>query len=99
MNPSYKELLKQREALELQISQARQVELADAIAQARAIVAEYSLSTQDVFPIARTRAGGGSTAKVAPKYRNPNTGDTWTGRGKPPKWIQNEDRQQFLINP
>lgn len=97
MNPSYKDLLKQREALELQITQARQSELADAIAQARSIVAEYSLSPQDVFPVGRTRTGGGSTAKVAPKYRNPLTGETWTGRGKPPKWIQNEDRQKFLI--
>ena len=25
--------------------------------------------------------------KVAPKYRNPATGDTWTGRGLKPKWL------------
>lgn len=26
--------------------------------------------------------------KVAPKYRNPaNTGETWTGRGKQPRWL------------
>ncbi len=24
---------------------------------------------------------------VAPKYRNAATGDTWTGRGKQPKWL------------
>jgi DNA-binding protein H-NS len=24
---------------------------------------------------------------VAPKYRNASTGDTWTGRGKQPKWL------------
>lgn len=24
---------------------------------------------------------------VAPKYRNSATGDTWTGRGKQPKWL------------
>jgi DNA-binding protein H-NS len=35
--------------------------------------------------------------KVAPKYRNQATGETWTGRGKPPKWIQGQDRDQFLI--
>jgi DNA-binding protein H-NS len=26
--------------------------------------------------------------KVAPKYRDPETGDTWTGRGKQPRWLQ-----------
>ena len=28
-------------------------------------------------------------AKVAPKYRNPkNTKETWTGRGRKPKWVE-----------
>ena len=36
--------------------------------------------------------------KVAPKYRNPNTGETWSGRGKAPLWIRDEaDRTPFLI--
>jgi len=35
--------------------------------------------------------------KVAPKYRNPATGQTWTGRGKAPKWIDGKDRAKFLI--
>jgi DNA-binding protein H-NS len=34
---------------------------------------------------------------VKPKYRNAATGETWTGRGKPPKWIAGQDRNQYLI--
>ena len=98
---SYKELLKQREALDQQISEARRSELADAISRARSLVAEFGLSAQDVFPAGRGagKAGRSSTAgtKVAPKYRNPATGETWTGRGKAPKWIQNESREKFAI--
>lgn len=93
---SYKELLKQREALEQQISEARRRELSDAIAQVRALVSEFGLTTQDVFPTGRARSATAGT-KVAPKYRNPATGETWTGRGKAPKWIQNENREQFAI--
>lgn len=93
---SYKELLKQREALEQQINEARRQELAGAIAQVRALVAEYGLSQDDVFPAARARSVSSGT-KVAPKYRDPATGQTWTGRGKAPKWIQNQDRTQFAI--
>jgi DNA-binding protein H-NS len=26
--------------------------------------------------------------KVAPKYRNPETGETWAGRGARPRWLQ-----------
>ena len=94
--PSYKELVKQREALEQQIQQARQQEMAGAVSQARALVAEFGLTAQDVFPSGRARSAT-SGSKVAPKYRNPATGQTWTGRGKPPRWIQDQNRDQFAI--
>ncbi len=94
---SYKELLKQRQDLEQQINEARTRELADAVAKVRTLIAEYELTADDVFPPARARASGGTGAKVAPKYRDPATGQTWTGRGKPPKWIADQDREQFVI--
>lgn len=93
---TYKELLKQREALEQQISEARRRELADAVSKVRAMVAEYGLTAQDVFPAGKARSSSAGS-KVAPKYRNPATGQTWTGRGKAPKWIQNENREKFVI--
>ena len=39
---------------------------------------------------------------VAPKYRHPVSNETWTGRGKLPKWLSAEiaagkSREQFLI--
>lgn len=98
MNTSYKELLKQREALEQQITEARRRELSEAIAQVRSMVTEFGLTSQDVFPVGRAGRTAASTgAKVAPKYRDPATGQTWTGRGKAPKWIQGQDREQFAI--
>ncbi|MFA7669078.1 MAG: H-NS histone family protein [Burkholderiaceae bacterium] len=41
---------------------------------------------------------------VPPKYRNPETDATWSGRGKPPRWISEAEaagksRDSFLINP
>ena len=93
---SYKELLKQRENLVQQINEARRQELSGAISQARALVTEFGLTVQDVFPAGRARSASSGT-KVAPKYRDPATGLTWTGRGKAPKWIQNQDRAQFAI--
>lgn len=100
MSTSYKELLKQREALEQQINEARRRELSDAVAQVRGLVAEYGLTQQDIFPSGRSSSSARASsagAKVAPKYRNPETGQTWTGRGKAPKWIQNANREQFAI--
>ena len=97
MTASYKELLAQRENLEAQIKKARETELSAAVAQVRAIVVEFGLNVSDVFPSGR---GGPrrKTGKVDPKYRDPSTGATWTGRGKPPAWIAGKDRSLFEIN-
>jgi len=99
MTTSYKDLLQQREALEKAIADARNREVSDAVAKVRALVAEYGLTAQDVFPSGRTAkaAGTKATVKVAPKYRDPATGQTWTGRGKAPKWIEGKDRAAFAI--
>ena len=99
MTNSYQELLKQRDALELAIAAARAQELSDAIRKARELVAEFGLSVQDVFPAGRgaSKVGKSAGAKVAPKYRDPATGQTWTGRGKAPKWIDGQDRTKYLI--
>ena len=92
----YKDLLKQREDLEAKIAEARNAEVASAIAQVRQLVLDYSLTERDVFGGVRTSSAKGST--VAPKYKDPVTGATWTGRGKPPRWIADKEREQFLIS-
>lgn len=48
--------------------------------------------------IASKKPVGKKRGKVAPKYKNPATGDTWTGRGKAPKWIAGKDRSKYVIN-
>lgn len=94
---SYKDLLAQRTALEARIAEARKTELADAIKKARELVSAFSLTAEDVFPRGRKpSAAKGNT--VAPKYRHPATGATWTGRGKAPTWIRDAaDRSSFAI--
>jgi DNA-binding protein H-NS len=92
---SYKELLAQREQLDKQIKEAVQREKADGIAKAKEIIEQYGLSASDLF--SRKSGVRSSSGKVAPKYRDPSTGDTWTGRGKAPKWIEGRDRANFLI--
>lgn len=96
MTSNYQQLIAQREALDLQIKEMRNAERAVVIERVRKDVAEFELTERDVFGgAARASVRKGST--VAPKYRNPATGETWTGRGKAPKWISDKDREQFLI--
>jgi DNA-binding protein H-NS len=92
---SYKELLAQRELLDKQIKEAIAREKEDGIAKAKLIIEQYKLSASDLF--SRKSGGKSSGGKVAPKYRNPVTGETWTGRGKAPKWIDGRERSNYLI--
>ncbi|MBT8564266.1 H-NS histone family protein [Polynucleobacter paneuropaeus] len=93
---SYKELLAQREQLDKQIKEVIAREKADGIAKAKLIIDQYHLSASDLFS-RKSGSGPKSSGKVAPKYRNPANGETWTGRGKAPKWIEGRDRSSFLI--
>ncbi len=88
----YKELLAQKATLDAQIAAAQAEAKAKAVAEARALIAEHGLTAADVFPAAKPKGSVGT-----PKYRDPATGATWTGRGKPPNWINGKDRAPFLI--
>jgi DNA-binding protein H-NS len=85
------ELLEQKAALEKQIAEVQREERANAITQIRTLMQQYNLSPSDF-------AGrGGASAKsagprvgstVAAKYRHPDTGKTWSGRGLMPRWLR-----------
>lgn len=89
----YLELLAQQAALEEQIARAREAEVGAVMEQIRQLVAEYGLENEVTF----TRARAQKRAAVAAKYRDPETGNTWSGRGKPPSWIKGKDKEKFLI--
>ena len=92
-----KEIDAQLAALQAQREEVRKNELKNVVDQVRRLVAEYGLSEQDVFPPARGGRSSAAGSKVAPKYRDPATGATWTGRGKAPKWIEGQDREKFAL--
>jgi DNA-binding protein H-NS len=106
----------QRQIAELQkkAEQIIKKESAQAIAKVRELIEKYGLTSEDIGLSGRARAaatkrssgqGKGGRKKSAtsvgvPVYRDPDTGKTWTGRGKPPTWIAGmEDRTRFLIAP
>ena len=92
--------------LEKQAEELRRQELRTIIAQVRQVIADYGLTAADLGLAggrarawrARRRAGPAAAAGVA-KYRDPKSGQTWTGHGRPPAWIVGaKDRDAFLID-
>jgi DNA-binding protein H-NS len=78
------ELLAQKAALEQQIAATQREERQAAIAQVKALMAEHGLTLADLG----TRSPSKPAAKVAAKYRDQATGQTWSGRGLQPRWLK-----------
>jgi DNA-binding protein H-NS len=83
-----KELLAQKEALDREIEQTKKEERSAAIQKVRELMAEYGLTDNDLKGRGTQKAPSRSGTKVAAKYRNASTGETWSGRGLQPKWLK-----------
>lgn len=95
--PTLAELLAQKAALEEQIAEVQRTERAAAITQVRALMAEHGLTWQDIggAPVRAAgpppgrpgRASRAAAPRVEPKYRDPESQATWSGRGLKPRWL------------
>ena len=90
--PTVAELIAQKAELEKQIADAQREEKAGAIAQVKALMAQHGLTAADLVaargPSAGRSAGAKPAGKVAAKYRDPATGNSWSGRGLKPNWLK-----------
>jgi DNA-binding protein H-NS len=99
------------------IEAARGASKAKSVAKVRALMKKLGVEVADLnaAPAARRgrpakagakrekSAAGGARAPVAPKYRDPATGVTWTGRGRTPVWMaaqlaQGKSKEDFAIS-
>jgi DNA-binding protein H-NS len=85
MPSSLNELVEQQAALERQIQQARADGRETALGEIRRLMTLHGLKPADVAD--ERPASKRSRAPVAPKYRHPETGATWSGRGLKPRWL------------
>ena len=82
------DLLAQKQALEKEIESTKKHHRAEAVAKVRALMAEFGLTTADLGGKSASKSSAGKSGKVAVKYRNAATGDSWSGRGLQPKWLK-----------
>lgn len=101
------ELLELRERLDERIAALAESEVAalrgkmdklqNIIRQQPGAATAHKNPVKQTKPIARKKTG-----KVPAKYRDPETGKTWSGRGMTPVWLrtyeeQGKDRKQFAV--
>lgn len=93
---TYRELQAELQRLHQQAEKVRRDEFVAAIDQIRALIVEYQLLPSDLG-FKPERAGKAQAGKIPAKYRDPQSGATWSGRGRPPHWLDGKDRSAFRI--
>ncbi len=82
------ELLAQKAALEQQIADMQRAQRSEAVAKVKELMAEYGLTLADLSGAPKAASAPKKAAgKVAAKYVDKATGDSWSGRGLKPKWL------------
>lgn len=95
---SYKELQEQIKSLQNKAEEVRRNELSRIIAEIREKMHEFGITVEDLRRVeGKLKPGRKASAPVAPKYLDPVSGKTWSGRGKEPKWLAGRSKNDFLI--
>lgn len=92
---SYQEIRAEIARLETQAEEARHREIASAIAEIKGKMAELGITVADLEGSRSKKTAKRSGAE--PKFKDPASGATWSGRGKQPKWLAGKNRNDYLI--
>jgi DNA-binding protein H-NS len=95
----YEEIQSKIEELKAQAEIVKREEKQQAIDMARAMIQSFGITAKDLGLDKSPKAKSGPKPgnKVAAKYRDPQSGATWSGRGKTPNWVNGADRSVYAI--
>jgi DNA-binding protein H-NS len=93
---TYQEYKAKIAELENLAESARRNEVQLAKEKITTIMRDYGLTLADLGGTAKVKTTK-TRAPVPTKYRDDATGQTWTGRGRAPKWLEGKDKADYLI--
>jgi DNA-binding protein H-NS len=77
-----------KDDVERAIKERQEQDVQKAREQILAIAKDAGISVEELLATSGKKTNKGSGQKVQPQYQNPkDTSQTWTGRGRQPKWI------------
>jgi DNA-binding protein H-NS len=91
---SFKEIQDQITQLQRQAAEQRDREFAEAVQTIRHLMQEYDLAVEDL-QFVRKKTGVKKPAAVV--FRNSETGASWSGRGRMPKWLAGQDKEKYRV--
>lgn len=84
------DLAKQRDELDELLKSHYKEQRNGVIKSIKALMMEHGLSLEDLHLKSigyRQNQGKAAGSSVPPKYKDPSTGATWSGRGRTPRWL------------
>lgn len=98
---AYLELQQQIQGLQAKADQLLAEGRRQAIEDVQQLIQAYTLRPEELGFAAAPRTAPTTRRdrqpKGAPRFRDPASGATWTGAGKPPNWIAGKSYDDFLI--
>ncbi|WP_080429392.1 H-NS family nucleoid-associated regulatory protein [Burkholderia ubonensis] len=82
-----------RAKLDAEIESARADERALALLEIKQLISEFAITRDEL----REAFGATRVPKSAPRYWDPHTGATWSGRGRRPKWLDGRDLDAYRL--
>lgn len=89
MTGNYRESKARIRAREAQPGPLRGEELHGLVLQMRRTIREYGFTPDHFF--------FGPDLSDLVRFRDPETGKTWNGLGRPPNWIRGKDRDRYRV--
>ncbi|AEA64092.1 H-NS histone family protein [Burkholderia gladioli] len=93
MTKTYSELLAELTELEAKLTRARASLRAEALSTIKKLMIDFGIGANELIEKPDVKMQGSR----APKYWDPESGRTWSGRGRAPAWIAGKDRSAFEL--
>jgi DNA-binding protein H-NS len=93
---SYAEYVEQIAKLQTLAEIARKDEIKVAIQKIKDMMHLHGVTVDDLSSGTRSKAAK-SKGTVAAQFKNPESGETWTGRGRAPRWLDGKDKEAYRI--
>jgi DNA-binding protein H-NS len=93
---TYAEYVEQIAKLQSLAEAARKDEINGAIQKIKELMQLHGVTVDDLSSARNVKATK-AKGTVAAQFKNPETGETWTGRGRAPRWLDGKDKEQFRI--
>jgi len=92
---TYREILAMFEKLQTELDEAREREAMEVAEKVRQVLADSGIDLEVL--LGARKVGRQRGVRVRPKYWNPETRQTWSGRGRTPLWLAGKNPEDYRI--